>query len=112
MGGRQINLADDLWPLDELKVLMEKFALLITGDTGPRHIAAGMNTPQVVIMGPTSPDYTDAFLDTTTVLRKPVECSPCQQKVCPLGHHLCMTEIQPSDVLLAARSWLQEELSS
>jgi len=112
MGGRQINLADDLWPLDELKVLMEKFSLLITGDTGPRHIAAGMNTPQVVIMGPTSPDYTDAFLDTTTVLRKPVECSPCQQKVCPLGHHLCMTEIQPSDVLLAARSWLQEELSS
>ena len=105
--GREVtNLANALWPLDELKVLMEKFALLITGDTGPRHIAAGMGTPQVVLMGPTSPDYTDAFLQTTTVIRKEVECSPCQKKVCPLGHHDCMTAIAPDEVLAAARKWL------
>lgn len=104
--GPVVNLADDLWPLDELKVLVEKMALLITGDTGPRHIAAGMQTPQVVLMGPTSPDYTAAFLQTTTVIRKDVECSPCQKKVCPLGHHQCMTAIDPAEVLAAVRSWL------
>jgi heptosyltransferase-2 len=107
ISGSVINLADGLWPLDELKVLMEKMSLLITGDTGPRHIAAGMGTPQVVLMGPTSPDYTDAFLETTTVLRKKVECSPCQKKICPLGHHQCMTAIEPPEVLAAARRWLR-----
>jgi len=106
IGGSVTNLADELWPLDELKVLMEKMALLITGDTGPRHIAAGMSTPQVVLMGPTSPDYTDAFLETTTVVRKSVECSPCQKKVCPLGHHECMKAITPAEVLEFAREWL------
>ena len=110
--GPVINLAAGLWPLDELKVLMEKLALLITGDTGPRHIAAGMSTPQVVLMGPTSPDYTDAFLETTTVIRKQIDCSPCQKKVCPLGHHQCMKAIEPEEVLAAARSWLAQKPQS
>ncbi|NRA76320.1 MAG: hypothetical protein HRU16_10305, partial [Planctomycetes bacterium] len=96
-----------LWPLDELKVLMEKLSVLVTGDTGPRHIAAGVGTPQVVLMGPTSPDYTDAFLETTRVIRKELDCSPCQQKVCPLGHHRCMEEIEPDQVVSEVRGFLE-----
>jgi heptosyltransferase-2 len=106
IGGELVNLCRGLWPLDELKVLMERLSLLVTGDTGPRHIAAGVGTPQVVLMGPTSPDYTDAFLETTSVIRKELECSPCQQKVCPLGHHRCMEEIEPDQVIAEARRWL------
>ncbi len=107
IGGEVVNLARDLWPLDELKVLMARLSLLITGDTGPRHIAAAVGTPQVVLMGPTSPDFTAAFLEITTVIRKDLECSPCQQKICPLGHHQCMLEIEPQQVISAARNWLQ-----
>lgn len=109
IGGEVVDLSDDLWPLDQLKVLMEKLTLLVTGDTGPRHIAAGMGTPQVVLMGPTSPDYTDAYLETTRVIRREdVECSPCQQKVCPLGHHQCMTFIEPEQVIDEVRHWLAQ----
>ena len=107
IGGELVNLGRGLWPLDELKVLMEKLSVLVTGDTGPRHIAAGVGTPQVVLMGPTSPDYTDAFLDTTRVIRKELDCSPCQQKVCPLGHHRCMEEIEPDQVVSEVRGFLE-----
>jgi heptosyltransferase-2 len=58
-------------------------------------------------MGPTSPDYTDAYLETTSVIRREdVDCSPCQQKVCPLGHHQCMTFIEPEAVIEEVRRWL------
>ncbi|MGE4619360.1 MAG: lipopolysaccharide heptosyltransferase II [Planctomycetota bacterium] len=107
IGGDVVNLAHHLWPLDELKFLMAKLSLLVTGDTGPRHIAAGVGTPQVVLMGPTSPDYTNAYLETTTVIRKELDCSPCQQKSCPLGHHLCMEQIEPTEVVTEVRRWLQ-----
>ena len=108
IGGEVVDLSEDLWPLDQLKSLVGHLDLLITGDTGPRHIAAGMGTPQVVLMGPTSPDYTDAFLEITTVLRREdVDCSPCQQKTCPLGHHECMTRIEPQQVIGAARRWVR-----
>ena len=112
IGGELVNLADKLWPLDELKFLMAQLVLLVTGDTGPRHIAAGVGTPQVVLMGPTSPDFTDAFLETTTVIRKELECSPCQKKECPLGHHLCMVEIEPEQVISEARRWLDRTQQS
>lgn len=106
IGGEVVNLAKNLWPLGELKALMAHLSLLVTGDTGPRHIAAGVGTPQVVLMGPTSPDFTSAFLETTTVIREDIECSPCQQKICPLGHHQCMLEIEPERVISEARRWL------
>jgi len=110
IGGDVVDLSEDLWPLDQLKYLMGQLALLVTGDTGPRHIAAGMGTPQVVLMGPTSPDYTDAHLEITSVIRREdVDCSPCQMKVCPLEHHRCMTLIEPQQVIDEARHWLQRE---
>jgi heptosyltransferase-2 len=58
--------------------------------------------PTVVIMGPTNPDYTAANLEKTVVLRKTLDCSPCHEKTCPLGHHQCMTQIMPEAVLEAS----------
>ena len=38
-------------------------------------------------------------------LREPVECSPCQLKVCPIDHR-CMTRLLPARVLAEARAAL------
>ena len=93
-------------PLDELKALVARASLLVTTDTGPRHIAVALGCPVVCLIGPTDPRYTDYALDRSVVIRKPLDCAPCQRKVCPLGHHRCMTDIQVDEVETAAMQLL------
>ena len=43
-------------PLLELAAVLTRLAVLITGDTGPAHLAAAVDTPVVAIFGPTDPN--------------------------------------------------------
>ena len=58
-------------------------------------------------MGPTAVEYTNLNLKRTKLLREPVECSPCQLKVCPIDHR-CMTRLDPERVLAEARRALSD----
>jgi heptosyltransferase-2 len=91
--------------LDELAALIERAALLLTNDTGPRHLAVALGRPQVVLMGPTDPRHTDHWLELQRVLREPVECSPCHLKTCPIDHR-CMVRLAPERVVAAAAELL------
>ncbi|MCK4873683.1 MAG: lipopolysaccharide heptosyltransferase II [Phycisphaerales bacterium] len=44
--------------LSSLKAVLARASLLITNDTGPRHIAAAVGTPVVTLFGPTDPRWT------------------------------------------------------
>jgi heptosyltransferase-2 len=101
-----IAAVDPILPVDTLKPLAERAALMVTTDAGPRHVAVAFRLPVVCLMGPNDPRYTEYCLDETTVIRKDLECSPCQRKVCPLGHRRCMTEISTAEVLSAAERML------
>jgi heptosyltransferase-2 len=104
--GDAICLADPVLPLDKLKALVARGALMITGDTGPRHVAVAFDRPVVCLIGPTDPNYTNYCLERTALLRKDLPCSPCQRKVCPLGHHRCMRDIGVDEVVAAAERLL------
>lgn len=101
-----------IWPcepvldMDALKSLIQRCALLITNDTGPRHIAVAFDRPVVVVFGPTSTLYTDVNLEKTRIVRAQVDCSPCQLKECPTDHR-CMTRIEPEQVVQAAVELLE-----
>ena len=45
--------------LGSLKAVLQRARLLITNDTGPRHIAAALGTPVVGLFGPTDHRWTD-----------------------------------------------------
>ena len=87
--------------LDVLKPLVRRCSLLVTNDTGARHVAVAFGVPVVTIMGSTSPRYTDVNMDRQLVVRVDVDCGPCQKKVCATDHR-CMTRIPPAMVLAAA----------
>jgi heptosyltransferase-2 len=93
-------------PLDRLRALVKRSALMVTGDTGPRHLAVAFDRPIVCLMGPNDPNYTNYCMERTVLIRKEMPCSPCQRKVCPLGHHRCMRDIGVDEVIAAGEELL------
>ncbi|MFH1110285.1 MAG: glycosyltransferase family 9 protein [Planctomycetota bacterium] len=88
--------------LGELKSLVRRSDLLICNDAGPRHIAKAFDVPVVTVFGPTHPDWTSTSYGDERIVRIDVDCGPCQQRVCPLGHHQCMTGVSVDMVFAAA----------
>lgn len=89
--------------LENLKVWIHDAALLLVGDSGPRWYAAAFDTPCVSVMGPNSPELTASSLEHASIVRvQGLDCSPCLERTCPLGHHACMTELSVDAVVDAA----------
>ena len=79
--------------------------IFITGDSGPMHIAAAFQIPTVAIFGPTKFHETSQWMnEKSNLVKKELACQPCMKRVCPLGHHNCMEEINSKDVIDSALS--------
>lgn len=76
----------------ELCVVLKAARVLLTNDTGPMHLAAALDVPQVALFGSTSPELTGPLSDKAIVLREPVECAPCFLRECPIDFR-CMTAL-------------------
>ena len=83
--------------LGALKEIVRRCDLMVTNDTGPRHIAAAFDVPVVTIFGPTHPEWTEIYFPRERKVAVKVFCGPCQKKICPLDHR-CMTRITPAMV--------------
>jgi heptosyltransferase-2 len=98
-----LSLAGEERDLARLKALVRESRLLLVGDSGPRWYAAAFDVPCVSVLGPNDPRLTASSLEHARIVRRvDLECSPCMQRVCPLGHHRCMRELEPARVLAAA----------
>ncbi len=87
--------------LMQLGALIESCDLYLTCDSGPMHIAAAVGTPTIALFGPTSPIRHGPYGENHEVIEKPVECRSCYKQKCPRQDqpHLCMTEINPNEVV-------------
>jgi heptosyltransferase-2 len=87
------------------KACVRRADLLVTTDSGPRHFAAAFDRPVVTLFGPTHVGWTETYHPRALHLQKPVDCGPCQRRVCPLDHR-CMRGLTPGEVYAAAESLL------
>jgi len=87
--------------LAELAALLECCRLFITNDSGPMHLAAAVGTKTLAIFGPTDERTTAPVGAHTRVIKRPVSCSPCLLRECPLDHR-CMTGVTVDAVYQAA----------
>lgn len=106
-----IDLCTKGLSLGALKEIVRRCDLMITNDTGPRHIAAAFEVPVVTIFGPTHPEWTEINFDRERKVAVKVFCGPCQKKTCPLDHR-CMARITPQLVYDTAMQLLPVSTAS
>ena len=92
-----VDLSNRGMTLGSLKEIVRRCDLMVTNDTGPRHIAAAFDVPVVTIFGPTHPEWTEIYYAKERQVAVKVFCGPCQKKTCPLDHR-CMTRVTPGMV--------------
>jgi lipopolysaccharide heptosyltransferase II len=92
--------------LRETAGLLASAELVISGDTGPLHMAVALGRPVVALFGAADPRRTAPFGQPDAVVRNAVECSPCRKRVCPVPGHPCMSGLSVESVFARARSRL------
>jgi len=93
--------------LAELAALLEAAPLLLSGNTGPVHLAAAVGTPVVDIYALTNPQHTP-WQVASKVLSHDVPCRWCYRSICPEGHHLCLRGVAPETVVTAVLELLRD----
>ena len=82
---------------------------VVSNDSGLMHIAAALSVRQIAIFGSSSPMHTPPLNDKATVLwlkndasyQPPLDCAPCFERECPLGHTRCLNDINAEMVFAA-----------
>ena len=103
-----VNLVDRGVRLGSLKAVIERASLLITNDTGPRHIAAALGTPVVCLFGPTDPRWTATDFDR----ERRMHAEPFLTESWIADEHrdeCAMDRISVADVVCAARGLLDDK---
>ncbi|HET8746988.1 MAG TPA: lipopolysaccharide heptosyltransferase II [Ramlibacter sp.] len=92
--------------------LLEAFALIagagsvVSNDSGLMHVAAAFGVPQVALFGSSSPLHTPPLNERAQVVwlkqdpeyAPPLDCAPCFQRECPLGHFRCLNDVSAERV--------------
>ncbi len=104
--GKCRNLAGKTSLLQALAVIAGARSV-ISNDSGLMHVAAAFGVPQVAVFGSSSPLHTPPLNDRAHVVwlkddpgyQPPLDCAPCFERECPLGHTRCLNDIAPQRVL-------------
>ena len=98
-----------LTSLKEYAAILRKIDLLITIDTGARHIANAVGIRTIALRhGADSVMEFGKYVATEEVLYYQAPCSSCGKRTCPLGTLDCMTHITPEMVMKAVTMVLAE----
>jgi heptosyltransferase-2 len=105
-----VNMADHPNSLGLVKALLRRIDLLVTNDTGARHVAAALGRDVVTIFGSTDPAWSQIGFARERMVRVAVPCSPCQKRMCPQTpgprYQQCMMAVTVEMALAAAEELL------
>jgi lipopolysaccharide heptosyltransferase II len=94
-----------------LGAILQRCRALLTGDTGPMHLAAAVGTPVLAVFGPSMPWRYGPLVEPSRVVRIDLPCSPCNRIRLPparcQGHTPdCLDQVGVDAVVAAGRSLL------
>jgi lipopolysaccharide heptosyltransferase I len=94
--------------LPDLVALSRAAKLMVSGDTGPTHIAAAVGTPVVALFGPTNPRRNGPWDEDDVAVSRYEACSCHYERTCSRdAAHWCLATITERDVRQAIEVRLQ-----
>jgi heptosyltransferase-2 len=92
---------------DDLAALVRRLALLVSNDSGPKHLAVALGIPTVTVFGPTHPGaWQPPSGPHVAVEARGLPCLHCNHTECPLPgdrHLRCMSDVSVTMVVEAGR---------
>lgn len=94
----------------QLGAVLEKSAVLVSGDTGPMHMATAMRTPVIALFGAADPARTGPTGSGNRIIQAAgLDCVPCRSRKCGNSRYLeCMERITVDDVFEAIKKMLDQ----
>jgi ADP-heptose:LPS heptosyltransferase len=89
--------------LSGLAGVIERAAVVVTGNTGPAHLAAAVGAPVVSLFAPTVPAWKWRPWGVPHVVLgdQAIGCAGCRARECPVTGHPCISSITVDEVLAA-----------
>lgn len=97
METRPVITAGEL-TLGQTGALLSRCRVLVSGDTGPMHLAAAVGTRVIALFGSMDERRAGPYGSAHRVLKKDLPCVPCEEKTCPLQTTQCMKDISVDEV--------------
>jgi heptosyltransferase-1 len=97
----------------QLAALVAHLGVVVSGDSGPLHIATAVDTPVVALFGSTDPAETGPWKPTggggvpAIVLYDALDCAPCRKNPTCSGRFDCLRALTPERAFDAACALLQ-----
>jgi len=102
--------------VNELAALLARCDLVLSGDSGPLHMAVALGRPTISVYGPTDPGISGPYPrpgQTAVALRTGIGCSPCYNALttaeCPYGNTACMHHLTVDRMYAAVRRVLRQQ---
>ena len=92
--------------LKQLAHVFTRAALVLGGDTGPVHLAAGLRTPTVMLMGPTDANRNGPYGQLENAIEADHPCRGCWKRACPKGLD-CLAAISVEEAAAKMRPLLR-----
>ena len=106
---RVFSMAEQPLGIGTAKACMARSRLMVSTDSGPRHVAAALGKPLVTLFGPMLPIWSENPTQRAANLCLDIDCIGCHKRVCPRGHHRCMRDLSVDRVYGAVVGLLDEE---
>ena len=79
----------------------------VSNDSGLMHVAAALGCATVGLYGSTDPRHTPPAAHRSVTIWLQLDCSPCFQRTCPLGHLNCLRGITPDQAWARLRGLMR-----
>ncbi|MBT8081533.1 MAG: lipopolysaccharide heptosyltransferase II [Gammaproteobacteria bacterium] len=84
--------------LEDVIDLLSACERAVSNDSGLMHIAAAVGTHVHGIYGSSSPKFTPPLTKSRDIHEIHLDCRPCFERECPLGHTKCLRDLYPDAI--------------